>query len=48
MTNSAQPVTGTIGDVFPNHVCVVMFDHTEPSLPPGGEFSPNMLIPLPA
>lgn len=47
-----RPVTGTIADVFsyPDYrhgtdVFVVMFDHDDPGLPPGGEFSANRLAP---
>jgi len=46
-----QPVTGTVRDIFPRPdwgnvmaYCVI-FDHDEPMLPPGGEFSANRLVP---
>lgn len=50
-----KPVFGTIEDVFSSpeyysgqDVFVVMFEHDHPGLPPGGEFSSNMLVPVPA
>ncbi len=48
-----QPVTGTVRDIqhpdwnnpatYPVTTYVVMFDHEDPSLPPGGEFSARTL-----
>jgi hypothetical protein len=43
------PYSGTVEDVFERPdwgelAYVVMFDHDDPSLPPGGEFSAGMLI----
>lgn len=45
-----RPLVGTVKDVFsyPDYrngtdVYVVMFDHDDPTLPPGGEFSRNRL-----
>lgn len=45
----SRPVTGTVEDVFRRDdwggatAYVVMFDHREPMLPPGGEFPPARL-----
>jgi hypothetical protein len=47
-----RPVIGTVEDVYRrpdwgNQVAyVVMFDHDEPRMPPGGEFTANLLVPL--
>jgi len=45
-----RPLVGTVADVFshPDYrnggdVYVVLFDHDEPALPPGGEFSVDRL-----
>ncbi len=46
-----QPLEGTVADVFPDPdrggglAYVVMFDHDDTRLPPGGEFSLDRLLP---
>jgi hypothetical protein len=47
-----RPVTGTIKDMFPRPdwggaiAHVVMFDHDDPTKPPGGEFTGDCLAAL--
>jgi hypothetical protein len=46
-----RPVTGTVEDMFRRPdwgnatAHVVMFDHDEPMMPPGGEFTADRLVP---